>query len=187
MSSLQVNWSLPLPSLRSGPYGVWLLANVRNLLLELGPHPFAFAVDLYDKLEIEHVSLGQWITLPGGETRPQSWRILARAGRVDVTIALSLVETIDDRSLTVRGSSGLGRLDYAADTFVMTQDNTAETVLNPLRREISKAGALLREAVRTAGARAGPSIGKPIRIELSQYHFRLLRRHPSRAPDRRFS
>lgn len=143
VSNVQINWALPLPPLRSGPYGIWLLDDVRNLLLELGPHPFAFAVDLFNEIEIEYVSLGQGITLPGGARRPQSWRILARAGQVDVTISLSLVETVDDRSVTLRGSSGLARVDYASDMFVMTCDNTAELVLNPLRKELGKAGAHL--------------------------------------------
>lgn len=188
VSNLQINWSLPLPALRSGPYGIWLLADVRNLLLELGPHPFAFAVDLCDRLEIEHLSLGQWITLPGGERRPQSWRIIATAGRVDVTITLSLVETIDDRSVTVRGSSGLARLDYAADTLVITQDNTAELILNPLRKEISKAGAHLREAVVNAW-RQGQSLnqkspyGLSFRNTISAFYAGIR----SGQPDKRFS
>lgn len=107
-------------------------------------------MDLFGPLEVEHVSLGQWITLPGGEQRPQSWRILARAGKVDVTIALSLVETFDDRSLSLRGSSGMARLDYAADALVLTRDNTADLVLNPLVKELSRSGAHLREGVRNA-------------------------------------
>lgn len=155
VSSMQVNWSLPLAPLRSGPYGIWLMKDTRNLLLELGPHPFSFAVDLFGGLEVEHVSLGQWITLPGGERRPQSWRILARAGEVDVTIALSLVESVDDRSVVLRGSSGLARLDYAADTLVISRDNTAELVLNPLLKELGRAGAHLREGARNAMRQAG--------------------------------
>lgn len=188
VSSVQINWSLPLPPLRSGPYGIWLLAQVRNLLLELGPHPFAFAVDLCDTLEIEHVSLGQWITMPGGEQRPQSWRILARAGQVDVTIALSLVETVDDRSVTLRGSSGIARLDYAADTFVLTRDNTAELVLNPLRKELGQAGAHLREAVVNAW-RQGRSFnqkspyGLSFRNTIAAFYDGIRRG----SPDRRFS
>lgn len=150
VSSVQINWSLPLPPLRSGPYGIWLLRETRNLLLELGPHPFSFAVDLCGPLQIDHVTLGQWIELPGGEQRPQSWRILARAGRVDVTISLSLVETFDDRSVTIRGSSGLARLDYAADTLTVTRDNTAELVLNPLRKQLGLAASHLREGLRNA-------------------------------------
>jgi len=150
VSSAQINWALPLVPLRSGPYGLWMLRETQNLLRELGPHPFSFAVDLFGPLEIEHVSLGQWITLPGGDKRPQSWRILARAGQVDVTINLSLVETFDDRSVCLRGSAGMARLDYAADALVITRDNTADLVLNPLIKEMSRAGSHLREGLRNA-------------------------------------
>lgn len=87
---------------------------------------------------------------PGGEQRPQSWRIIARAGNVDVTIALSLVETFDDRSVSLRGSSAMARLDYAADTLVVTRDNTADLVMNPLIKELGKSGAHLREGLRNA-------------------------------------
>lgn len=155
VSSAQINWSLPLGPLRSGPYGIWLMRETPNLLLELGPHPFSFATDLFGPLEIEHVSCGQWIALPGGEERPQSWRILARAGRVDVTICLSLVETFDDRSVTLRGSSGMARLDYAADTLVVAQDNAAELILNPLLKEFGRSGAHLREGLRNAVRQVG--------------------------------
>ncbi|WP_323718071.1 NAD-dependent epimerase/dehydratase family protein [Paracoccus aminovorans] len=150
VSSAQINWALPLVPLRSGPYSLWMLRETPNLLLELGPHPFSLATDLLGPLQIEHVSLGQWITLPGGDRRPQSWRILARAGNVDVTIALSLVETFDDRSVTLRGSSGMARMDFAADTLVVARDNTADLVLNPLLKELGRSGAHLREGVRNA-------------------------------------
>lgn len=187
VSSLQVNWSFPLPPLRSGPYGIWLMRETRNLLLELGPHPFAFAVDMFGPLKIEHVSLGQWIELPGGESRPQSWRILATAGRVDVTITLSLVETFDDRSVTLRGSSGLARLDYAADTLTVTRDNTSELVLNPLRKQLGLAGAHLREGVRNAWVQAASlnqksPYGQSFRATVAGFHDGLRKG----VPDRRF-
>lgn len=150
VSSAQINWSLPLVPLRSGPYSLWMLRETQNLLLELGPHPFSLATDLLGPVEVEHVSLGQWITLPGGEQRPQSWRIIGRAGPVDVTIALSLVETFDDRSVSLRGSSGMARMDFAADTLVVKRDNTADLVLNPLIKELSASGAHLREGLRNA-------------------------------------
>lgn len=150
VSNVQINWSLPLVPLRSGPYSLWMLRETRNLLLELGPHPFSMAVDLLGAPVVEHVSLGQWITLPGGDRRPQSWRILCRAGNVDLAINLSLVETFDDRSVTVRGSSGMARMDFAADTLVVTRDNTADLVLNPLAKELTRAGSHLREGIRNA-------------------------------------
>lgn len=151
VSSVEVNWHLPLAPLRSGPYGLWLLREARNLLLELGPHPLAFAVDLFGPLEIRHLELSQPITLPGGAERNQGWRILARAGSVDVTLNLSLVETHDDRSLVLRGSSGVARLDYAADTLVISADNAADLVLNPLLKQLSLAGQHLWEGLGNAG------------------------------------
>jgi len=150
ISSAHISWALPLAPLRSGPYGLWLLREAKNLLLELGPHPFSFAVDLFGPFEIRAVDLGQPVTLPGGETRPQSWRILARAGEVDISIDLSLVETTDDRSVILRGSSGMARLDYAADTLVTSRDNTADLVLNPLLKSLGQAGGHLREGLRNA-------------------------------------
>lgn len=187
VSSMQVNWSLPLAPLRSGPYGIWLMRDIGNLLLELGAHPFSFAAETLGALEIDHVSLGQWIDIPGGESRPQSWRILARAGRVDVTIALSLVETYEDRTVTVRGSSGLARLDYAADTLVVTRDNTSELVINPLRKQLGLAGAHLREGVRNAWIQAASlnqksPYGQSFRNTISGFYEGLRRG----APDRRF-
>ncbi len=159
VSAAQINWSLPLPPLRSGPYGIWMMRQTQNLLLELGPHPFSMATQLFGPLDIENVSLGQWISLPGGEKRPQSWRILARAGEVEVTIALSLVETFDDRSVMLRGSSGMARLDFAADTLVVSRDNTSELVLNPLRKQLGMAGAHLREGLVNA-FRQGSSLNQ---------------------------
>ena len=154
ISEARITWCLPLAPLRSGPYGLWLMRAPQNLLLELGPHPFSFAVDLFGPLDILSVVTGQPVSLPGGDSRDQSWRILARAGDVDVTITLSMVETMDERSVTLRGSSGIARLDYAADTLVTQGDNTAELVLNPLGKALALAGAHLREGLRNAVTQA---------------------------------
>jgi predicted dehydrogenase/nucleoside-diphosphate-sugar epimerase len=147
VSSVQINWALPLAPLRSGPFGLWLLREPKNLLLELGPHLYAFAVDLLGTPEVLHLELGQPVELSGGGTRHQSWRVLARAGDVDLSFNIALVEVMDDRSVTVRGSSAIARLDYAADTLVVARDNTADLVLNPFLRQMSLAGQTLREGV----------------------------------------
>lgn len=155
ISTMRVDWALPLAPLRSGPYGLWLLRENRNLLLELGPHPFGFVLDLFGVPEVLSVTRSHPIDLPGdGGTRHQGWQILARAGSVDVAIHLSMVETLDDRSVTIRGSSGLARLDFASDTLVVQRENTSDLILNPLRRELSLAGQHLREGVRNATRQA---------------------------------
>jgi predicted dehydrogenase/nucleoside-diphosphate-sugar epimerase len=150
VSTAEINWCFPLGPLRAGPYGIWLMRETRNLLLELGPHLFAFCQDLFGTPEILHLELSNHVGLPGGGTRPQNWRVLARAGGVDVTFNISLVETYDDRSVTLRGSSAMARLDYANDTLVVTGVNTSDLVLNPLRNALSQSFAHLREGARNA-------------------------------------
>nr|WP_166418590.1 NAD-dependent epimerase/dehydratase family protein [Cochlodiniinecator piscidefendens] len=166
ITSAEFNWHFPLAPLRSGPFGLWLLQDTKNLLLELGPHLFGFAVDLFGPLNIEHLSIGKPITLPGGAERPQSWRVIARAGDVDITINLSLVETMDDRSVTVRGSTGIARLDYASDTLTINAENSSDIVMNPLRRQLSLTGQDLREGIVNA-ARQTVSLNRKSAYALS--------------------
>lgn len=147
ISAVQINWCLPLAPLRSGPFGVWLLREPKNLLLELGPHLYAFAVDLLGPPEVLHLELGQPVELSGGGTRHQSWRVLARVGHVDLSFNISMVEVADDRSVSVRGSSAMARLDFAADTLVVSRENTADLVLNPFLRQMSLASQHFREGV----------------------------------------
>ncbi|MFD1342729.1 NAD-dependent epimerase/dehydratase family protein [Litorisediminicola beolgyonensis] len=136
ISAAEITWALPLAPLRSGPYTLWLLREPRNLLLEIGPHLMAFAVDLFGPVEIEHTVFSKPVALPGDDMRPQSIRILARAGHVDLTFTLSLVETVDQRSVVLRGSSARAALDFAADTLVVDRENASDLVLNPVRRQM---------------------------------------------------
>ncbi len=145
ISAAEFNWCFPLAPLRSGPFGLWMLREPKNLLLELAPHLFAFAVDLFGEIEVLDVHLSHPIKMPGGATRHQSWRILARAGHVDITVNLSTVETLDDRSLTLRGSNGLAHYDYAADALVVRSENASDLIVNPLVNQLTQSYAHLRE------------------------------------------
>ncbi len=151
IAEADIRWNLPLAPLRSGPFGLWLLRSRENLLLELGPHLFGFANDLFGVPDIEHVSLGKPIEIPGaGGVRPQSWRIMARAGHVDLNLSLSLVETTEDRSVTVRGSSGMAQFDYANDTLVRCSENSSDVIVNGLRRQGGLSWQHLREGATNA-------------------------------------
>ncbi|MCP5074591.1 MAG: NAD-dependent epimerase/dehydratase family protein [Rhodobacteraceae bacterium] len=148
ISSAELNWNFPLAPLRSGPFGLWMLREPKNLLLELSPHLFAFADDLFGAPEILHLELAKPIELSGGGSRNQSFRILARAGDVDLTFNLQLAETMDDRSVTLNGSTGIARLNFAADTLITSRENAADIVINPFLYQMSHAGQHLREGVR---------------------------------------
>ncbi len=145
LDSAEINWRFPLAPLRSGPFGLWMLRRPENLLLELGPHLYAFAIDLFGGLDDIEVRVGKPIGIPGGTTHWQSWQVWARGGCADVALNLSLVEGIDDRSLSVRGVSGAARLDFGNDTLVIDRQNAADIIVNPLRHELSQAGQHLRE------------------------------------------
>lgn len=148
ISAADITWALPLPPIRSGPYGLWMLRQPGNLVLELGPHLLAPVVDLFGKPEIHAVESFKQAALPGSGTVPQSIRVLGRAGHVDLSITISLVETTDDRSILLRGSSARVRLDLAQDTLIADHDNASEIVLNPARRQMALAFGHLREGLR---------------------------------------
>lgn len=145
ISNAEVNWCFPLAPLRAGPYGIWLMRETKNLLQELGPHLFAYAQDLFGHIDVLSVTTSNPVILPTGETRPQSFRILAKAGKTDITLNISLVETYDDRSLVLRGSSAMARLDYANNTLVIAGTNTSDLVINPLRNALSLSWQNIRE------------------------------------------
>lgn len=154
VSAAEITWALPLAPLRSGPFNLWLLRKPQNLLLELGPHLVAFALDLFGEMEILHAHATHPVMLPGDDPRPQGFRILARAGDVEITFSLAMVETIDDRSVTLRGSSARARLDYAQDVLTVERENAADLVANPLRKQMELMRQHRREGLRNAWTQA---------------------------------
>lgn len=166
IDSAEFNWRFPLAPLRSGPYGLWMLQEAKNLLFELGPHLYAFATDLFGEVQDFQLQAGKPITLPGGFLRPQSFQIRARAGSVDLTFNIDLVETMDDRSVVVHGSSAMARLDYASDTLTIRRENTSDIVINPFRQQLGLAGQHLREGI-VNGARQLVSLNRKSPYALS--------------------
>jgi len=150
IDSLELAWRYPLALLRSGPFGSWMLRAPENLLLELGPHLFAFAVDLCGPLHSMQVRAENPIEIPGGITHFQGWRITGIASGVAVSISISLVEGIDDRSLAIRGVCGSAKLDFANDTLVLRRTSTADIILNPLAGELNQAWQHTKEGLRNA-------------------------------------
>lgn len=150
----EICWALPLAPLRSGPFNLWLLRQPDNLILELGPHLVAFAHDLFGPIDITYAEAGHPVDLPGNDPRPQSFRILARAGDVNITFTLAMVETVDDRSVTLRGSSARARLDFAQDVLVVERENASDLVVNPLKRQLRLSRQHRREGLRNAWTQA---------------------------------
>jgi predicted dehydrogenase/nucleoside-diphosphate-sugar epimerase len=145
VDSADIVWRYPLQALRAGPYGLWMLRETGNLLIELGPHLFAFAVDLFGPITDLDLRLSKPISLPNKVDHFQSWDIRARAGNVDLSLRLSLAEGLDDRSVSIRGVTGHAHLDYARDTFTITGPSAADIVLGPFKEQLNVARQYVRE------------------------------------------
>lgn len=147
ISSVDVTWQFPLPPLRSGPYGLWMLREPGNLLFEIGSHLFGFVAHLLGDMEISSVDLRHPIVIPGGVTHYQSWTVNGVAGGAAVTINMSLIEGYDDRSITVRGLGGLAHYNYAHDTYRFTRAPMQDIVAAPFAAQMSVAGQAIRSGV----------------------------------------
>lgn len=150
----RIHWHYPLAPLRSGPYGMWMLQRPENLLLELGPHLHAFSTHLFGPMDDVTLRLQRPIHLPTGVDLPQGWTVQGRAGGTEILLSVSLVEGVDDRSLSLRGVAGAARLDLARDTLLIERGNASDIILNPLRTELSLAAGHLREGLRNAWVQA---------------------------------
>ncbi|MEQ1929488.1 MAG: NAD-dependent epimerase/dehydratase family protein [Parvularculaceae bacterium] len=147
IDSLQANWRFTLPPLRSGPYELWMLRAPQNILFELGPHLFAFVADLLGDMRVGDVRLRYPIEIPGGVTHYQGWRIEGVAGETAVTLDLSLIEGMDDRSLELRGVGALGRFDFASDAYSRRTPVTGDIVIGPMLSRLGEAGDAASEAL----------------------------------------
>jgi nucleoside-diphosphate-sugar epimerase len=63
---------------------------------------------------------------------------------------MAMVETVDDRSVTLRGSSARARLDYASDVLIIDRENAGDLVVNPLRRQLDLSRQHLWQGTRNA-------------------------------------
>ncbi|WDI32098.1 NAD-dependent epimerase/dehydratase family protein [Hyphococcus flavus] len=139
VDTFEANWQFPLAPLRSGPFNLWMLREPENLLFELGPHLFSFVADLFGELKEIQVAFRNPITLPGGVTHFQSWRVSGIAGNTSVTLNLSLVEGADNRSVRLRGLGALAEYNFAEDTYRREMAPSGDIVIGPLSRQLSLA------------------------------------------------
>jgi nucleoside-diphosphate-sugar epimerase len=99
--------------------------------------------DLFGEFEDIGVDLRHPISIPGGVTHFQSWRITGRAGGASVTLNLSLIEGADNRSIRLRGIGALAHYDFAEDTYRLERASMGDIVAGPFMRQASVAGQVL--------------------------------------------
>ncbi|MBL4620114.1 MAG: Gfo/Idh/MocA family oxidoreductase, partial [Marinicaulis sp.] len=189
IDTFEANWQFPLPPLRSGPFGLWMLRNPENILFEIGSHLFAFIADIFGEFQNIDVSLRNPITPPGNVRHYQTWRISGEAGGAAVTINLSLIEGHDNRSVRLRGLGGCATYDFAQDTYRLERAGLQDIVIGPFAAQLSIAGQALQSGLGNAARQIRSLNG------LSPYGLSITRAvesfygamHENKSVDRRLS
>lgn len=147
IDAFNANWRFSLPPLRSGPYGLWMLREPKNILFELGPHLFAFVADLFSDFEVTDVALRYPVETPGGPTHYQGWRVSGLADETAVTLDLSLIEGHDDRSIEARGLGARARFSFAEDVYAREGAPFGDIVVGPLMAQMGRAASAAKAGV----------------------------------------
>ena len=142
LDHLTVNWLYALGLIQFGPYNNWILGSEGNLLFELGSHLAAFATDLLGPLEGVAAVASQGIDLPGNQHVYRHWNVVGRKGATSVSLNLSVAPGQADRSVHLRGSAAVGRLDFERDLYWSEKAASNSAMFDPLLTAQTTARAL---------------------------------------------
>ena len=112
IDQLTLNWLYELPQLQFGPFDGWMFDAPRNLVLELGSHLAAFALDLVGQVEIVASHSDNGVVIPGGKIVMRKWHAIGRAGRTTLTFNLATTPGRADRSFSLRSLGTLAHFDF---------------------------------------------------------------------------
>ncbi len=118
LDQVVITWNKELGQLRNGPFDIWMLQSPENLLLEIGSHLFAYAVDILGEIQIDSISTGRFRTLPSGKQIPEHWTIIGYSRLTKLQIHISFVPAFTEHSVQVRGSFGSATANMENGTYL---------------------------------------------------------------------
>jgi nucleoside-diphosphate-sugar epimerase/predicted dehydrogenase len=142
IDQISVDWLSVLPQLKFGPFNTWMLREPGNLLLEVGPHLAAFAVDLLGECGAPCASASHPLDLPSGARVWRRWNIVADGGSGGLALNLSLSPGEPLRRVTVRGLAGVATFDFLRDLLQMERISDSNAAIDNLRHALRNARAL---------------------------------------------
>ncbi len=161
-----LNWLYELKPLQFGPFNTWMVAAPGNLVLELGSHLAAFAVDLLGPVETLVAIADNPIDLPGDQRVYRRWTAIGTAGRAGVTLNLSTAPGQTDRSVAVRAIGAVAHLDFERGVSWHDEQSSENPIFDNLR----------------GARRAAKAIGGQARREFARYMARNLRKRAGANP-----
>ena len=157
---LSVDWLCVLPQLKFGPFNAWMLREPGNLVLEVGPHLAAFAVDLLGASGSLQAVAGHPLDLPSGVRAWRRWAIVGEGGGAGFTLNLSLAPGEPLRRVTVRGLAGVATFDFMRDLVQLERVTQGNAALDGLRHGLGAARGLAVQAFANARKAIAGTLGK---------------------------
>ncbi len=183
LSEINISWHKELGQLRGGPFGIWMLRGAGNILLEIGPHSLAHLLDLMGYPDSFTVVPSHEIELPTGVEFFRRWTIVANKGATSAVVNFSFGRGFTEHAISVRGSAGVGHIDFEAGTYTLSRLSTRPMDIDRYRitREAAKSSAkqarakLLRYVFSKAKlTRRGNDFGNSIQNAIRHFYDGLL-------------
>jgi predicted dehydrogenase len=151
LDHLTAHWLYALGLIQFGPFNNWIVGSEGNLLYELGSHLAAFATDLLGPLDEVAAVASHPIDLPGSQRVYRHWNVVGRSGSASVSLNLSVAPGQPDRSVHLRGSAAVARLDFERDLYWSERANSNSAMFDPLHTARSVGRAIAGQGWRNVG------------------------------------
>jgi nucleoside-diphosphate-sugar epimerase/predicted dehydrogenase len=151
IESVTVDWHGDLPQARHGPFDQWMLRSPENLMLELGAHVAAFALDLLGPVDDVAAIPGRPIELPNGATIYRRWSVTGTAGRAWFSLNLFATPGEPLRRVTVRGLAGVATLDFLRDTVTFEKVRASNPAFEAMGHSLRASAQLLSQGLLGTG------------------------------------
>ena len=160
LDHLDVHWLYALGLIQFGPYDNWILRSEGNLLFEVGSHLCAFAIDLLGQPDEVAAVASHPIDLPGGSRVFRHWNVMAGKGATSLALNLSVAPGQAFRSVLLRGSGALARLDFERDIYWREQARSNSAMFDPLHTARAVARSIGRQGWRNVGRQLGATFAR---------------------------
>ncbi len=146
LDQVDIVWNKELGQIKGGPFGAWMLQHPSNILFEVAPHSFAHAVHLVEGVTDVSVDARDEVELPRGLRFRRRWEIRGWAGTVSVRIRFSFIEGFPEHYVHVRGSNGVGHVDFEANTYTRREHTPFLLDIDRFANVADEAGASVAQA-----------------------------------------
>ncbi len=146
-----ITWHKGLDQLQAGLFDLWMLREPQNIMLEIGSHALAHALDLVGAGESTSVHATNPLDLPSGTQFFRRWHIETGRGPTGVTLNFSFTPGFAEHSIHIRGSLASATVDFERNTYLLHRHTKFAYDFDRYCMSATEATTLRRQARNTLG------------------------------------